>query len=127
MNRGDDEAAVRGLAEDYYRAMVAGDEARLRALFDPRAPIAGNYEGAFQWLDMDAFVAEAGGLVGQHGSEACRIEAVRLDGDTAVVTVAGRYAGLWFVDQLAMVKALGGEAGRGERWLIAAKVFHVAG
>ena len=35
------------VCEQYYHAMVTGDEGALRALFDPRAPIAGHYEGAF--------------------------------------------------------------------------------
>ena len=109
---------VQRTAESYYRAMVAGDGDRLRDLFDPRAPIAGNFEGNLLWQSLDLFIAEAQNLVGQHGVEACVIEGVRIDGDLATVTVAGRYAGLWFRDHLAMIRSEG-------RWKIAAKTFQV--
>ena len=114
----DDEAAVRALAQAYYDTMVAGDEAGMRAAFDARAPVVGNFEGALLWQDLDAFIAEAVGLVGRHGQEESRIERADLVGDTAVAVVGGRYAGLWFEDHLAMVKVAG-------TWRIVAKTFHV--
>jgi len=114
----DDDAAVRALAQAYYDTMVAGDEAGMRAVFDARAPIVGNFEGTLLWQDLDGFIAEAKGLVGQHGQEESRIERADLIGDTAVAVVGGRYAGLWFEDHLAMVRIEGA-------WRVVAKTFHV--
>ena len=114
-----DEAAVRALAQAYYDTMVAGDEAGIRAVFDARAAIVGNFEGALLWLDLDGFIAEARGLIGRHGQEESRIERTDVVGDTAVAVVGGRYGGLWFEDQLAMVKVQ-------STWRIVAKTFHVS-
>ena len=112
-------AAAMQTAQDYYDAMVAGDEARLRALFDARAPIAGHYEGEYQWLDLDAFVSEAVSLIGQHGAQHCAVKSVRVDGDIATVVIRGRYAGQIFVDHLSMLEVDG-------RWKITAKTFYAA-
>lgn len=107
-------------AEAYYRAMVAGDEEGMRRLFDSRAAVVGHFEGEFLWQDLDAFVAEARSFVGKHGREECRIDDVRVDGDIAFVLLAGRYAELWIVDHLEMVKVSG-------RWRITNKTYHVTG
>jgi hypothetical protein len=118
MTTPDPKADVARTALGYYDAMVRGDEAALRQLFDPRAPVVGHFDGAFQWLDLDAFIAEANGLVGQHGAEECRIEGLQVDGDIAWVAVQGRYAGLWIADHLALVRV-------DQRWRIVAKTFHI--
>jgi hypothetical protein len=118
MTDASDASAIRGLAERYYRAMVAGDEIALRTLFDERAIIVGNYEGAFLWQDLQAFIDETKGLIGQHGREECRVESLRIDGDIGTVAVGGRYAGLWFVDHLSAVRV-------GVDWRIVSKSFHV--
>jgi len=111
---------IRDIAERYYRAMVAGDEAALRVIFDPRAIIVGNYEGSFLWQDLQAFIDEAKGLIGQHGKEECRVESLRVDGDIGTVAVRGRYMGMWFVDHLSAVRV-------GGAWKIVGKTFHVEG
>lgn len=113
-----DMAVLPDLAVSYYSAMVAGDEGTLRRLFDPRAIIVGNYEGAFLWQDLEAFIEEARGLAGQHGKEECRVESLRVDADIATVAVRGRYTGLWFVDHLSFVRV-------GSVWKIVGKTFHV--
>ena len=118
MHETPDMTALRNLAVGYYRAMVAGDEGRLRQLFDPRAIIVGNYEGAFLWQDLQAFIDEANGAIGQHGMEECRVESLRMDGDIGTVAVRGRYLGLWFVDHLSAVRV-------GAEWKIVGKTFHV--
>jgi hypothetical protein len=114
-----DVSAVLESARRYYRAMVAADEAELRHLFDSRAPIMGHFEGEFQWLDLDTFIEETKGLIGQHGEERYAIESIRIDGSIANVAVAGQYAGLWIVDHLTFVAIDGA-------WKITAKSFHVA-
>lgn len=113
-----DSQAVRSIAERYYQAMVAGDEAELRALFDARAPIVGYYQGQFLWSSLQDFIDEAVSLVGQHGPERCQVESIRVDGDIGFVAVGGQYAQQWLVDHLLLSR---GSAG----WTIVAKTFHV--
>ncbi len=113
-----DEAAVRELAQAYYDTMVAADEAGMRRVFDARAPIVGHFDGEFLWQSLDEFIAEAREVVGKHGKEERRIERVDIHGDTALAVVGGRYAELWFEDQLAMVKVDGA-------WRVVAKTFWV--
>lgn len=113
-----DKAAVRELAQAYYDTMVACDEAGMRRVFDARAPIVGHFDGEFQWQSLDEFIAEARDVVGRHGKEESRIERVDIHGDTALAVVGGRYAQLWFEDQLAMVKVDG-------TWRVVAKTFWV--
>jgi Putative lumazine-binding len=119
MTETSDVQAVITLAESYYQAMVSGDAARLRGLFDARAPISGHFEGRFLWQTLEDFITEAVGLAGQHGPERCRIESLRIDGDIACVAVGGQYAQLWLIDHLLLVRVDVG-------WKIAAKTFHVA-
>jgi len=118
VNDKEDEAAVRDLAQAYYDTMVASDEAGMRRIFDARAPIVGHFLGEFLWASLDDFIAETREYVGQHGKEECRIERVDIHGDTALAVVGGRYAKLWFEDQLAMVKIDG-------TWRVIAKTFWV--
>jgi Putative lumazine-binding len=113
-----DVQAVVATAERYYTAMVSGNAAALRDLFDPRAPIAGHFEGQFTWLSLDGFIAEAVSLVGQHGPEHSKVEGLRIDGDIAFVAVAGQYAQLWLVDHLVLIRIK-------DAWKIVAKTFHV--
>jgi len=93
MSETGDGSTIQEIAERYYRAMVAGDEVDLRELFDPRAIIVGNYEGAFLWLDLQAFIDETKVLIGQHGKEECRVESLRIDGDIGTVAVRGPLCG----------------------------------
>jgi Putative lumazine-binding len=118
MSETGDGSTIQKIAERYYHAMVAGDEAALWALFDPRAIIVGNYQGAFLWQDLQAFIDETKGLIGQHGKEECRVESLRIDGDIGTVAVRGRYTGMWFVDHLSVVRV-------GDDWKIVTKTFHV--
>lgn len=118
MDNSADIAAVRDTATGYYWAMVAGDDAGLRRLFDARAAIVGHYQGAFLWMGLGEFIGETQSLIGQHGVETCTVESLRLDGDLASVAIRGRYAGLWFLDHLAMVKVDG-------IWVVVAKTFRV--
>lgn len=112
--------AVVELGERYYRAMVAADEAELRALFDARAPIIGYYQGQFLWMSLQDFIDEAVSFVGQHGTEHCRVDGVRIDGDIAFVAIGGQYAQQWLVDHLLLSR------GR-DAWKIVSKTFHVVG
>ena len=113
-------AAVEAVANAYYETMVAGDEAGMRNIFDPQAPIVGTMDGEFIWDSLDAFIEESKNLVGQHGEITSRIESLQITGDMALVTVGGRYWKRWFTDQLAMVR----ESGEPGVWRIHAKSFY---
>ncbi len=89
-------AAVEAVANAYYETMVAGDEAGMRNIFDPQAPIVGTMDGEFIWDSLDAFIEESKNLVGQHGEITSRIESLQITGDMALVTVGGRYWKRWF-------------------------------
>ncbi|WP_137701772.1 nuclear transport factor 2 family protein [Marimonas lutisalis] len=115
----DSSVEIAETAERYYRAMVTGDRDALRELFDARASIIGRYEGELLWQDLDSFIEETESLVGQHGREECRVECIRVDGDIATICIGGRYAGLWFIDHLAMIES-------NHRWVIISKSFNVA-
>lgn len=78
----------------------------------------GHFEGAFQWLDLEDFIAETKTLIGQHGTVEHRLESLKIDGDIASVCISGRYAGVWIVDHLLFVE-------RNKAWQITAKSFHV--
>lgn len=108
---------VEAVANAYYANMVAGDEAGLRKIFDPQAPIVGTMDGDFIWDSLDAFIVETQSLVGQHGEIASRVDSLQITGDMALVTVGGRYWKRWFTDQLAMVR-------EPEGWRIHAKSFY---
>jgi hypothetical protein len=123
MDDATDSSAIRDLAERYYAAMVAGDRDALCMLFDARAAIVGNFEGAFLWLDLENFIAETESLVGQHGKAECSVESLRIDGDIATVAVRGRYAGMWIIDHLSAVRV--GAVRVGADWKIVGKTFHV--
>ena len=110
--------AIVEIGERYYQAMVAGNEAALRALFDARAPIIGYYQGQLLWLSLQDFIDEAISLVGQHGPERCQVETHRIDGDIGFVAVGGQYAQAWLVDHLLLSKGSDG-------WKIVSKTFHV--
>jgi hypothetical protein len=113
-----DAQAIVEIGDRYYWAMVAADESALRALFDARAPIVGYFQGQFLWMSLQDFIDEAISFVGQHGTEHCRVESVRIDGDIAFVAVGGQYAQLWLVDHLLLSRV-------SDDWKIVSKTFHV--
>ncbi|MGY8995581.1 MAG: nuclear transport factor 2 family protein [Alphaproteobacteria bacterium] len=109
--------AVAEIANGYYRAMYAGDEGMLRDLFDPRAPVVGNAMGNNLAMSLDTFIERSVASRGTHGEAESRIDGIEVIGDTAQVTVSGRYRELWFTDTLVMVRRESGS------WLIDAKTF----
>ena len=111
-------ASVLQVAHRYYNAMVHAEEGELRQLFEPRACIAGYFEGEFQWLTLDEFIAETKTLVGQHGKLEFCFESMKLDGDIASLCVSGRYAGFWIVDHLLLIE-------KDKEWIVTSKSFHV--
>lgn len=109
--------AVAEVANGYYRAMYAGEEGMLRELFDPRAPVVGNAMGNHLAMSLDTFIERSVASRGTHGEAESRIDGMTIIGDTAQVTVGGRYRELWFTDTLVMVRREDGN------WRIDAKTF----
>jgi hypothetical protein len=112
-----DIAAVTETVRAYYDGMVAGDEAKLGRAFHPRASIVGNEHGAFTWATLDEFVAECKEFAAQAGPHEWRIDGLSIEGDTALVRFGGQFAGVWYSDDLSMVRI-------DDAWRIVHKTFY---
>jgi hypothetical protein len=112
-----DIAAVTETVRAYYDGMMAGDEAKLGRAFHPRASIVGNERGALSWSTLDEFVAECKEAVAHAGPHEWRIEALSFVGDTALVRLGGQFAGVWYTDDLSMLRIDGD-------WRIVHKTFY---
>jgi hypothetical protein len=112
-----DIAAVTEIVRTYYDGMMAGDEVKLGRAFHPRACIVGNEGGGFTWATLDEFVAECKKAVAQAGPHEWRINGLSLEGDTALVRLGGQFAGVWYSDDLSMVRI-------DDAWRIVHKTFY---
>ena len=112
-----DIAAVTETVRTYYDGMIEGDEAKLARAFHPRACIVGNEEGKFTWATLDEFVAECKKAVAEAGPHEWRIEGLSFEGDTALVRLGNRYAGVWYSDDLSMLRI-------DDAWRIVHKTFY---
>ncbi|WP_374439722.1 nuclear transport factor 2 family protein [Pseudomonas panipatensis] len=112
------EAAIRRVVEDYVEGMVFADEARLRRAFHAQAKIIGHYQGALEWLSLDAFVAAilGAGSVEVNGPPFWEIQAIDVTGDAAAVKLIDDYFDLRFTDYLSLLLI-------GQRWVIVNKVY----
>ena len=99
-----DIAAVTEVVRAYYDGMIGGDAAKLGRAFHPRASIVGNEGGELSWLTLEEFTAECEGAVSQAGPYEWRIEHLSFEGDTALVRLGGQFAGVWYSDDLSLVK-----------------------
>jgi hypothetical protein len=112
-----DIAAVTETVRAYYDGMMAGDEAKLGHAFHPRASIVGNERGALSWATLNEFVAECKQAVAHAGPHEWRIEALLFEGDTAMVRLGGQFAGVWYTDDLSMLRM-------DDAWRIVHKTFY---
>jgi hypothetical protein len=112
-----DIAAVTEIVRTYYDGMLAGDAAKLGRAFHPRACIVGNEQGELVWATLDEFVAECQQAVAQAGPDEWRIEALSFEGDTALVRFGGQYAGVWYSDDLSLLRI-------DDAWRIVHKTFY---
>jgi hypothetical protein len=112
-----DIAAVTETVRTYYDGMMAGDEAKLARAFHPRACIVGNELGGLQWATLDEFVAECKQAVAHAGPYEWRIDGLSLEGDTALVRLGGGFAGVWYSDDLSMLRI-------DDSWRIVHKTFY---
>jgi hypothetical protein len=112
-----DITAVAEIVRTYYDGMMAGDEVKLARAFHPRACIVGNEHGALSWSTLDEFVAECQGAVAHAGPHEWRIDGLSLVGDTALVRLGGQFAGVWYSDDLSLLRIEGA-------WHIVHKTFY---
>jgi hypothetical protein len=106
----------------YVEGMARGDAKALRQAFHPRASSIGHFDGNLEWASLDEFIAacEAEAIPADAGVPAHEIETISIAGDTAVVRVVDKWAGLDFRDTLSLLFHEG-------RWRIVSKVFvHLA-
>ncbi len=112
-----DIVAVTETVRTYYDGMMAGDEVRLGRAFHPRASIVGNEGGGLYWATLEEFVAECQGAVAHAGPHEWRIEALSFEGDTALVRLGGQSAGVWYSDDLSLLRI-------DDAWRIVHKTFY---
>jgi hypothetical protein len=112
-----DIAAVAETVRTYYDGMVAGDEAMLSRAFHPRACIVGNEHGELSWSTLDQFIAECRNAVAQAGPYDWRIDGLSFEGDTALVRLGGQFAGVWYSDDLSLLRI-------DDAWRIVHKTFY---
>jgi hypothetical protein len=120
MSQRTNEADIEAVAETvrtYYDGMVAGDEAMLSRAFHPRACIVGNENGGLSWTTLDEFIADCRNAVAQAGPHEWRIDGLAFEGDTAVVRLGGQYAGVWYSDDLSLLRI-------DDAWRIVHKTFY---
>jgi len=112
-----DIAAVIETVRIYYDGMMAGDEAKLARAFHPRACIVGNEGGESTWATLDEFAADCKRAVAQAGPYEWRIDGLSFEGDTAMVRLGGQYAGVWYSDDLSILRI-------DDAWRIVHKTFY---
>ena len=112
-----DIAAVTETVRAYYDGMMAGDAAKLGRAFHPRACIVGNEQGELYWATLDEFAADCKKAVAQAGRHEWRIEALSFEGDTALVKLGGQNAGVWYTDDLSLLRI-------DDAWRIVHKTFY---
>jgi len=109
--------AVAKTVRTYYDGMVAGDEAMLTRAFHPRACIVGNERGELSWSTLDEFIDECRNAVAQAGPHEWRIDGLSFEGDTALVRLGGQFAGVWYSDDLSLLRI-------DDAWRIVHKTFY---
>jgi hypothetical protein len=120
MGQRTNEADIEAVAETvrtYYDGMVAGDEAMLTRAFHPRACVVGNEQGELSWSTLDEFIAECRNAVAQAGPHEWRIDGLSFAGDTALVRLGGQFAGVWYSDDLSLLRI-------DDAWRIVHKTFY---
>ena len=112
-----DIAAVIEVVRAYYDGSMEGDEAKLARAFHPRASIVGNEHGELHWTTLDEYVEECKRTVAEAGPYDWQIDGLSFEGDTALVRVGSQYAGVWYSDDLSMLRIDGA-------WRIVHKTFY---
>jgi hypothetical protein len=99
-----DIAAVTEVVRAYYDGTMTGDEAKLARAFHPRACIVGTWEGKLDWVTVAEYISECQEAVAEAGPYDCQIDGMSFAGDTAHVRLCAHHAGVYYTDDLALVK-----------------------
>jgi len=99
-----DIVAVTEVVRAYYDGSMEGDAAKLGRAFHPRVSIVGNEGGELHWATLEEYTAECEGAVSHAGPYEWRIERLSFQGDTGLVRLGSQYAGVWYSDDLSLVK-----------------------
>lgn len=107
---------------DYVQAVTDANASLLREVFDPRASIVGNYEGATDWLSLEDFIhqlrpADATTLENEPHFQILGIDQT---GDTASVKLTTRLAGVNFSEYLSLLE-------RDRNWTIIHRLYYLQG
>ena len=114
-----DESQIGTAIHDYVLAMSVADEEGLRAAFHPSASVIGNYQGAVEWLTVDAYIHEvlSAGLP-PNNSPHWSVVSIDVTNDAAVVKLEDEFGSMKFTDYLSLLKITG-------RWKIVSKLYHL--
>jgi Putative lumazine-binding len=99
-----DIAAVTDVVRAYYDGSMTGDEAKLASAFHPRACIVGTWEGKLEWQTREEYIAECVEGASEAGEYDLRINGMSFEGDTALVRDGAQFGGIYFSDDLSLVK-----------------------
>ena len=112
-----DIAAVTEVVRAYYDGMMAGDEAKLARAFHPRACIVGNEGASCTGRPSRSSWPSARGQPHRRGPTNGGSTALSFEGDTALVRLGGQFAGVWYSDDLSMLRI-------DDAWRIVHKTFY---
>ncbi|XUY25779.1 nuclear transport factor 2 family protein [Agrobacterium sp. rho-8.1] len=107
---------------DYVQAMTDADASLLREVFDPRASVVGNYEGATEWLSLEDFIHQTRAADQTTHEHQPRFQILGIDrtGDTASVKLTTRLAGMDFSEYLSLLE-------RDKNWTIIQRLYSLQG
>ncbi|QPC95360.1 nuclear transport factor 2 family protein [Mesorhizobium sp. INR15] len=114
-----DESQINAVVDAYVLAMSAADAQKLRAAFHASASIIGNYQGAVEWLSVDAYVGEVMGAgLAPNSSPNWKVSLLDITVDAATVKVEDEFGSMKFTDYLSLLKIAG-------EWKIVSKLYHL--
>ena len=114
-----DESQINAAVEAYVLAMSTADEQKLRAAFHASASIIGSYQGAVEWLSVDAYVGEViGAGLAPNSSPNWKVSLLDITVDAATVKVEDEFGEMRFTDYLSLLKIAG-------EWKIVSKLYHL--
>ena len=99
-----DVTAVTEVVRAYYDGTMTGDQAKLASAFHPRACIVGTWDGKLDWVTRDEYIAECKEGASEAGQYDWRINGISFEGDTALVRLGAQYAGIYYSDDLSLIK-----------------------
>lgn len=107
---------------DYVQAVTDANASLLREVFDPRASIVGNYEGATDWLSLEDFIHQIHPADASAAENApnFQIHGIDQNGDTASVKLTTRLAGVEFGEYLSLLQ-------RDKNWTIIHRLYYLQG